>query len=193
MTRWPQPLAHRWTFVDAVSQATPLAIVKEKLKDGLAFADISPMLPNYVDLFMGKQGGCLGEISALLLLLGGFYLLAKKVIRWHIPVFVIGTVFIFSALLWQSAPERFAPPLFHLLTGGLFLGAIYMATDLVTSPMTIGGMIIFAIGIGILTVLIRVFGAYPEGMSFAILIMNAFVPLIDQFTKPKKYGKVAHG
>ena len=115
-------------------------------------------------------------------------MLVKKIITWHIPVSIIGTVIIFSSILNLVNPEAYAGPAFHILTGGLLLGAIFMATDYVTSPMSNKGMIIYGIGIGILTVVIRVFGAYPEGVSFAILIMNAFVPLINISSKPKRFG-----
>jgi electron transport complex protein RnfD len=118
----------------------------------------------------------------------------RKIITWHIPVSILGTVFLFTGILWLVNPDRFADPLFHLFTGGLMLGAIYMATDYVTSPMTSRGMLIYGVGIGIVTVLIRIFGAYPEGVQFAILIFNGFTPLINKYVKPNRFGKeVAHG
>jgi electron transport complex protein RnfD len=126
----------------------------------------------------------------VLLIFGFGYMLYKKIITWHIPVTIVGTVFAFSGILWLANPVRFADPVFHVLSGGLMLGAIFMATDYVTSPMTIRGMVIFGVGIGILTVLIRVFGSYPEGVSFAILIMNAFVPVINKYVKPARFGEV---
>ncbi len=193
MTSWPAPLLNRWKFVDAVTAATPLSIAQEGLKNGMTSPQILSSLPSYQELFLGYRGGCLGEVSVLLLILGGLYLLHRKVIRPQIPFAVIGSVLGFSALLWAFNPSANMPPVFHILTGGVFLGAIFMATDMVTSPMTASGMVIFGIAIGILTVIIRVFGAYPEGMSFAILIMNAFVPLIDSLIKPRKYGMVSHG
>ena len=144
--------------------------------------------------FVGNMEGCIGEISALFILLGGLYMLYRRIITWHIPVSIFATVFIFSGILHLVNPEQYISPMFHLLTGGLFLGAIYMATDMVTSPMSSKGMIIFGIGIGALTIIIRTWGAYPEGVSFAILIMNAFVPLINRYIKPKRFGKeVKHG
>jgi electron transport complex protein RnfD len=146
-------------------------------------------IPDHMHLFLGQMGGSLGEVSALALILGFIWLLYKKVITWHIPVFVVGTIFAFSGVLWLADPMSNASPLFHILTGGVMLGAIYMATDLVTSPMTKKGMILFAFGIGMITVIIRKFGAYPEGVSFAILIMNAFVPLINKYIKPKRFGE----
>jgi electron transport complex protein RnfD len=169
------------TAVDAVTSATPLS--------ALAEGGISAVSPNYFDYFIGVMGGSLGEISALALLVGGIYLLIRKVINWRIPVIYILTVFVFTGILWLINPTQFANPLFHILTGGLMLGAIFMATDMVTSPMTKAGMVVFALGCGILTVIIRVFGSYPEGVSFAILIMNAFVPLINRGFRPKMYGK----
>ncbi len=195
MTSWPVPIVTRFKLIDAVTSATPLSIVKEGLKNNVATSDLMSKLPNYSDLFFGQIGGCIGEVSALALLLGGAYLLYRKVITWHIPVAMIGAIVLFSGILWGADPERYMDPMFHILTGGVFLGAIYMATDMVTSPMTPKGMLIFGILIGLITVVIRIFGAYPEGVSFAILIMNAFVPLIDKFCKPKKYGliKVKNG
>ena len=145
-------------------------------------------LPDYGDLLFGNIGGSLGEISALLLLIGFAFLLIRKVITWHIPVSVIGSVFIFTGIIWLINPEQNIDPLYHILTGGVMLGAIYMATDMVTSPMSKTGQIIFGIGIGIITVCIRLWGAYPEGISFAILVMNAFTPLINNYIKPKHFG-----
>jgi electron transport complex protein RnfD len=146
-----------------------------------------------MDLFLGKMMGSAGEVAAITLLLGLIYMLWKKIITWHIPVTILLTVLIFTASLNFASPEKFAPPLFHLLTGGLMLGAIFMATDYVTSPMANKGMIIYGVGIGIITVLIRTFGAYPEGVQFAILIMNGFTPLINKYVKPKRFGEVKNG
>jgi electron transport complex protein RnfD len=151
-------------------------------------------IPDHMQLFLGQMGGSLGEISALALVAGFAWMLYKRIITWHIPVFMVATVFIFTGILWWANPDKNASPVFHILTGGLMLGAIYMATDYVTSPMTKAGMIIYAVGIGLITVIIRVFGAYPEGVAFSILIMNAFVPLINKFIKPTRFGKeVMHG
>jgi len=148
-----------------------------------------PEIPSFLHLLIGKTMGSAGEVSALALLIGMLYMMYRKIISWHIPITILGTVFIFTGILWLANPDRFADPLFHLLTGGLMLGAIYMATDYVTSPMTGRGMIIYGVGIGIVTVLIRTFGAYPEGVQFAILIFNGFTPLINKFVKPKRFGK----
>jgi len=192
MTSWPEP--GQWLmYTDAVTGATPLGALKE----GLAFrsvGEIMPELPSFLQLFLGNMKGSSGEVAAFALLIGMVYMLYKKIISWHIPVSILGTVFIFTGILWLANPERFAHPVFHLLTGGLMLGAIYMATDYVTSPMTKKGMLIYGTGIGVVTVLIRVFGAYPEGVQFAILIFNGFTPLINKYIKPARFGKeVARG
>jgi Na+-translocating ferredoxin:NAD+ oxidoreductase subunit D len=186
MTSWPNITK---TVVDATTEATPLAIVKEGMQSGTPLTEIMPSLPGYNDLLMGNFSGSLGEVSALLLLLGFGYMLAKKIITWHIPIITLGTIALFTGILWQVNPEQFANPLFHLLSGGAMLGAIYMATDMVTSPMTKRGQAIYSIGIGVITVCIRTWGAYPEGISFAILIMNAFTPIINSYIKPKRFGE----
>jgi len=192
MTSWPQP--GQWmSYTDALTGATPLGIMKE----GLAMksvGEIMPELPSLLNLFLGRMMGSSGEVAAIALLVGMVYLLIRKIITWHIPISILGTVFIFTGILWLVNPDRFANPVFHLLTGGLMLGAIYMATDYVTSPMTVKGMLIYGVGIGIVTVLIRIFGAYPEGVQFAILIFNGFTPLLNKYVKPRRFGKeVAHG
>ena len=176
---------------DGFSGATPLGLLKEGLKSGKTISEITAQLPSHFDLFWGNMSGSLGEISAVALLLGGLYMLWKKIITWHTPIAVLGTVFIFEGILWLANPDRFMDPMFHLFTGGVMLGAIFMATDMVSSPMTHVGQLIFGVGIGIITVLIRNFGAYPEGISFAILIMNAFTPLINAYVKPARFGRVA--
>jgi len=190
MTSWPKPIESARQLTDAVTGPTPLAVVKEGINNGEAVSDLMTKIPTYVDMLLGNSGGSLGEVSAIALIIGGIYLLFKKNITWHTPVSFIGSVVIFSGILWLVNPEQFVNPLFHLVTGGLMLGVFFMATDMVTSPMSVKGMLIFGAGIGILTILIRVFGAYPEGVSFAILIMNAFVPLINKAFKPKRFGEV---
>ncbi len=190
MTSWPKVQVLNFALTDAETGATPLAIVKEGIKNGQSFSTILDSMPTtYSDMFFGQMGGSLGEISALALIIGGIFLLSKKIITWHIPISILATVAIFTGILHGVNPDNYADPLFHLLTGGLMLGAIFMATDMVTSPMSSKGMIIFGVGIGIITVLIRVWGAYPEGMSFAILIMNGFTPLINRWTKPSRFGE----
>ncbi len=190
MTSWP---TNRLIEIDALTSATPLAILKEGIKNGETISQLGDKIPSHMQLFMGVMGGSLGEVAAFALLLGFIWLLYKKVITWHIPVSIFTTIFIFTGILWIINPDKFADPIFHLLTGGVVLGAIYMATDYVTSPMTIKGMLIYGIGIGVITVLIRVWGAYPEGVSFAILIMNAFVPLLNKYVKPNRFGEVKNG
>jgi len=187
MTSWPQP--GQWLkYTDALTGATPLGVMKEGLATKTV-GEIMPELPSFLNLFLGNSMGSAGEVAAFALLIGLIYLLYKKIISWHIPISILGTVFLFTGILWLANPERFADPLFHMLSGGLLLGAIYMATDYVTSPMTSKGMLIYGIGIGIVTVLIRIFGAYPEGVQFAILIFNGFTPLLNKYIKPKRFGK----
>ncbi|MBP8959909.1 MAG: RnfABCDGE type electron transport complex subunit D [Bacteroidales bacterium] len=189
-----QPQKQGKGYTDVVTGATPLGTLKQGLRNGENISQIMEQVPSHMQMFYGYKGGSMGEVAALALLIGFAYLLIKKVITWHIPVAVIGTVVIFTTILWLVNPEKNADPLFHILTGGILLGAIFMATDYVTSPMVPAAMILYGIGIGVITILIRVFGAYPEGVSFAILIMNAFVPLMNAYIKPKRFGEeVKHG
>ncbi len=193
MTRWHAPLhperwaSLAWLLPDASTSATPLDIAKTALTAGetLPFEWNSPMIMRF---FVGNMNGSIGEISALALLLGAAYLLARRVISWHIPVAYIGTVALFAGLLRLFDPTHNLPVLFHLLAGGLMLGALYMATDYTTSPLTRKGQLIYGVGCGLLTMLIRRWGGYPEGVSFAILLMNAVTPLINQYTRPGVYG-----
>jgi Na+-translocating ferredoxin:NAD+ oxidoreductase subunit D len=189
MTSWPVPAGIRTGYADAITGATPLAIIKEGIKNGESLSDLMSKVPTTLQMIVGKMGGSLGEVAAFALVAGFIYMLYKKIITWHIPVSVIGSVAVFTTILWMANPETNATPVFHLLSGGLLLGAIFMATDYVTSPMNPKAMIIYGSGIGILTVIIRVWGAYPEGVSFAILIMNAFVPLMNAYIKPKRFGE----
>jgi Na+-translocating ferredoxin:NAD+ oxidoreductase subunit D len=222
LTSWPMPIQSRADYLDALTGPTPLAVMKDGFKNGEQVSVLMEKVPSHLQLFIGNMGGSLGEVAAAALILGCIFMLIRKIITWHIPVSILGTVFIFTGLLWifsleghqaiintfgvelpyleymdktqnELVPFHMADPVFHLLTGGILLGAIFMATDYVTSPMTPKGQIIFGTGIGILTVVIRVFGAYPEGISFAILIMNAFVPLINMYVKPKRFGEVKNG
>ena len=189
MTTWPKPLGLASSYVDAETGATPLAILKEALKSGQSVTEVmsSGNIAGYREMFLGNMGGSLGEVAAIALLVGFVYMLFRKIITWHIPVTIFATVFVFSGILYLCNPEHFVSPVFHLLSGGMMLGAIFMATDYVTSPMAVKGMVIYGIGIGIITVIVRVFGAYPEGMSFAILIMNGFTPLINRYCKPARF------
>lgn len=193
MTSWPQP--GLWMeYMDARTGATPLAIIKQI---AMGNKEALEQLPSAFSLLLGVPSdcqfgaGCLGEVSELALLLGLIYLLWKKIITWHIPVSIIVTVFAFTGIMHLVNPNIYVSPIFHLCSGGLLLGAVFMATDYVTSPMSKRGMLIYGVCIGLLTVIIRLFGAYPEGMSFAILIMNAFTPLINTYVKPKRFGEVA--
>ena len=182
MTTWPVPAIA--AEVDAVSTATVLGLL----------SDTPEALPALQEMFLGTVAGSLGEISALALLLGLGYLLWKRIITWHIPVSILVTVALFSGVLYLLNPVSMYHPLIHLFSGGLMLGAIFMATDYVTSPMTKKGMLIYGVGIGFVTMAIRFWGAYPEGISFAILLMNALTPLINNYTTPKRFGEVvAHG
>lgn len=187
MTTWPVPGQSFGTYLDAETGATPLAIMKQAVKSG--DASVLDQLPKAWDMLIGNTGGCLGEICALAIVLGLIFMLWKKIITWHIPVSIIVTVFVFSGLMHLANPV-YASPVAEVLSGGLLLGAVFMATDYVTSPMSKKGQIIYGVAIGFLTVVIRSFGAYPEGMSFAILIMNAFTPLINNYCKPKRFGEV---
>jgi len=189
MTSWPVPKGFGTGYLDAVTGATPLAVIKEGLKNGEPISDLIARIPTPSQMFLGDMGGSMGEVAAIALLIGFAWLLIRKVITWHIPVSVIGSLALFTAILWRVNPEKNASPMFHILAGGVLLGAIFMATDYVTSPMVPKAMLIYGCGIGIITVIIRVYGAYPEGVSFAILIMNAFVPLMNSYIKPKRFGE----
>ena len=191
MTRWPKPIVSREYFsfagmddkiLDTVTGPTPLGKLQEEGVEGISETS------GYADMVLGQMGGSMGEISAIALVVGGLYLLYRRVITWHIPVAYLGSSFALAAILWFADPTQYADPFFHLVTGGLILGVFYMATDYVSSPISAKGQIIFGVGAGVLTILIRVFGSYPEGVSFAILLMNAATPLINNRFKPKRFG-----
>lgn len=169
MSRYAMPIIY-----DTISSATPLAILSGKTTEEL---------PSITKMLLGIRGGALGETCAVTLILGGIYLLVRKVISWHTPVAFIGTVFVFTLLLGQN-------PVYHVLSGGLLLGAIFMATDYATTPYTKAGKLVFGIGCGIITVAIRMWGSYPEGVSFSILLMNILTPYINKLTKTKPFGGV---
>jgi electron transport complex protein RnfD len=212
MTTWTLPaesgalVPHAIFGVDAVTGATPLAALKgavaeaARAKEALPLEKLSPSIADIRALFFGNVGGCIGETSALALLVGGIWLLWRRIITWHIPVIYTATVFLLSvALQIPRAAEAGGSEgltlllnmgIFQILAGGLFLGAWFMATDMVTSPMTGKGKMVFAAGAGVLVVLIRSVGGYPEGVCYSILLMNMAVPLIDRFTRPKKFGFV---
>jgi len=183
LSAWPK---HMTTFTkpfDTITSATPLALLKEQKLSSLAEAGIS-----YMDLFIGNRGGCIGEVCILALLLGAAYLFYKKLITWHIPFSYMGSVVVMSWIFGSREGLFMGDVLFHFLSGGLVLGAFFMATDYVTSPLTYKGQIIFGVGCGFLTCVIRFWGGYPEGVSYAILMMNMAVPLIDRWIRPRRYG-----
>ena len=182
MTTWPLARCGAWC-PDGTTGATVLSLVKSA-RFGKGFGD----MPGVVDMLLGKMGGSFGEVSAIALLLGGVYLLLRHVISWHIPLSVLVGATVLSGAMWLSNSTIYASPVVHLLSGGMLLGAIFMATYYATSPMSKPGMLIYGLCIGLLAVTIRIWGAYPEGMSFAILIMNAMVPLINRYVKPRKFG-----
>lgn len=185
MTLWPE--TGQWfSYTDAITGATPLSIIKG-LSSGIE-GYTADMLPSTLTMLLGGHGGSLGEVSALALLVGGLYLIYQRIITWHIPVAVLASSGLLSGLMYIINPAVYASPVVHLLSGGMMLGAFFMATDYVTSPMSKRGQLLFGAMIGVLTILIRLFGAYPEGMSFAILIMNAFTPLINTYIKPEHFG-----
>ena len=182
MTDWTRPKGFIGGGLDALSGATPLGLAKEGGVAAIEGLD-------YMDMLFFNIGGSVGELSAIAILIGFVYLLVRRVIRPYITLSILATVAVFSGIFWAINPEQFTDPVFNLLTGGLLLGSVFMATEYVTSPMSNLGGIIFGVGIGVITMLIRYFGAYPEGVSFAILIMNCFVPLINKVCHTKKYGR----
>ncbi|MDY5969282.1 MAG: RnfABCDGE type electron transport complex subunit D, partial [Bacteroidales bacterium] len=175
---------------DTMSGATPLGLIKEGLKQGQTMETImsSPDMPSLANIFFGHIGGSLGEVSALAILVGAIFLVCRRIISWHIPVSFIGTAFVMSGILWLAKPDMYLDPVHTILTGGIMLGACFMATDMVTSPMTKWGQVVFGIGCGLLTILIRNWGNYPEGVSFAILLMNAVTPLLNRWFKPVRFA-----
>jgi electron transport complex protein RnfD len=186
MTSWVKPGPLFSGTIDVVTTATPLSEMKTHLMvkgtlEGFAMGDLwNPLV--------GNIGGCIGETSVIALLIGAGFLLYRGYITWHIPVTFIGTIFILSGLFWLINPDQYMNPVFHIFTGGLMLGAFYMATDMVTSPITNRGMMVFGVGCGVITIIIRLFGGYPEGVSYSILLMNAATPLIDRYTRPTTFG-----
>ena len=188
MTTWPQanPIFEKGFFADAVTGPTPLGILKESGVGSLAQAGDM----QFLDMVLGNRGGAFGEVCAIALLIGALYLIIRKVIDWQTPLTILLTVFVFTGICWLISPESYIAPWYHIVYGGLLLGAFFMATDMVTTPMTIRGKMLFGFGVGLITVVIRLWGAYPEGVSFAILIMNAFTPLINKAFKPKVFGVV---
>ena len=174
MTSWPLPMVNRESYLDATTGATMLGQMK--------MGELSPENVDIMNIFIGNMGGSLGEMSAIALIIGGLYMLMRGIITWHIPVTMIGTVALFSLCMGIN-------PLVSVLSGGVLLGAIFMATDYVTSPMTRRGQVMYGMMIGLITMVIRLWGAYPEGVSFAILIMNGFTPLINKLIRPRMFGE----
>jgi len=191
MTTWPKPL-QGFATIDGETAATPLALLKHISQVSAEDLNGIDMANGFDSLKMlvGDTGGSMGEVCEVAILIGLAYMLWKRIITWHIPVSIIATAAVCFGLLHLADPAQFANPKFELVSGGLLLGAVFMATDYVTSPMSKKGQIIYGCAIGFLTVVIRTWGAYPEGMSFAILIMNAFTPLINTYCKPKRFGEV---
>ncbi len=180
MTTWTPPVS---LTVDTVTYATPLANLK--FEEAVAQGTLTPLK----DLFWGNIGGCLGETSALALLVGAVYLMARRTIDWRVPAGILLSLSAFTGVFWLVSPDKYASPLFHVLSGGLLIGAFFMATDMVTSPITPRGSWIYALGIGIMVGVIRLFGGFPEGVMYSILFMNAFVPILNRYTRPRILGE----
>jgi electron transport complex protein RnfD len=178
---------------DAISGATLLGQVKTELGRGVELGQVLPDLYHVSSIGLGTMSGSLGETSALLLLLGGLYLLARRIITWHTPLAMLATLALLAGVMHLVDPAHYAAPLFHLLSGGVMLGAFFIATDLVTSPGTPRGQLVYGASIGLLVYVIRTFGGYPEGVAFAVLIMNAMTPLIDHYLRPRIYGRDRSG
>lgn len=185
MTTWPLPSVNLWNYTDAITGATALGLMRNDATTGATMHDVAgteTTVIDYADYFFGNMAGSMGEVCAVALLLGFAYLLWRKVISWHIPVAIMATAAAIAICFGRD-------PLTEICSGGLLLGAIFMATDYVTSPMTHRGMIIYGIGIGIITMVIRLWGSYPEGVSFSILMMNGVTPLINRYVKPRRFGE----
>lgn len=187
MTTWPVPRS-LFSGIDAKTGATPLGDLQVARLTGKGIGKAAEL--NLLDAFIGNIGGSIGEISAIALLIGAVYLLYKQYITWHIPVSMIGTVLVFSGIFWVIDPGKYINPLFHLFTGGLIIGAFFMATDMVTCPVTLKGQLLFGFGCGLITIIIRMWGGYPEGVSFAIVLMNILSPMIDRYIRPVRYGAI---
>jgi electron transport complex protein RnfD len=209
MTAWviPQPLfsasapgfgeALAITFggqtLDGVTSASALGHVKTELTRGIPVSQSAAQVPDLMDMALGLRAGSLGETSLLLILAGGLFLLWRRIISWHIPVAFLGTLLAMGTLFNAINPDRFAGGLFHLVSGASFLGAFFIATDYVTSPVSKPGQLVFGVGCGLLTWLIRNFAGYPEGVAFAVLLMNSLTPIIDQYTRPRRFGRTRQG
>ena len=184
MTTWIPPATIK---INTATLATPLGNLK--FEDAISQGTLTPLK----ELFFGNTGGCLGETSALFLILGGLFLLFRRVSDWRIPLGILLSLTVFTGAFWLVNPEKYASPLFHILAGGLLIGALFMATDMVSSPITSLGTWIYALGIGILVGLIRLFGGFPEGVMYSILFMNTFVPLLNRYARPRILGERKKG
>ncbi len=178
---------------DSVSAASALGHVKTELSRGIPVTQSIAEVPPLMDMVRGTRAGSLGETSAILLLAGGLFLMARRIISWHTPLAVMGSLFFMGTVFHGLDPARFTDGMFHLMSGATFLGAFFIATDYVTSPVSKQGQLVFGVGVGVLTWLIRTFAGYPEGMAFAILLMNSLTPIIDQYTRPRAFGRSRKG
>lgn len=181
------------TLPDAMTSATPLGHIKTELSRGIPVLESIAQVPALSDMLLGLRAGSLGETSALLILAGGLFLLFKRIISWHIPAALVAGLLLPAAIAHAIDPARYAGPLFHLFAGATFLGAFFIATDYVTSPVSKPGQLIFGAGCGLLTWIIRTYAGYPEGMAFAVLLMNSLAPIIDQYTRPRVFGRARSG
>ena len=178
---------------DTVSAASALGYIKTELSRGIPVTQSMAKVPDLMDMALGYRAGSLGETSAILILGGGLFLMAKRIITWHIPLSLMGGLFVIAEIFHIANPAHFASGTFHLMSGATFLGAFFIATDYVTSPVSKKGQIVYGLGIGLLTWLIRNFAGYPEGMAFAVLLMNGLAPIIDQYTRPRAFGRDSKG
>ncbi|MFN3077116.1 MAG: RnfABCDGE type electron transport complex subunit D [Alphaproteobacteria bacterium] len=179
--------------LDSISSASALGLVKTELSRGVPVNESMAKVPGLADMMLGYHAGSFGETASLLILAGGLFLLYRRVISWHIPVTVIGTVFLMATIAHLADPGRYASGVFHVLSGATLLGAFFIATDYVTSPVSKQGQLVFGVGVGLLTWVIRTYAGYPEGMGFAVLLMNAMTPLIDHHIRPRTFGRTRKG
>jgi electron transport complex protein RnfD len=179
--------------IDTMSAASALGVVKTGLSMGVSASESVAKTPQLLDMIIGQRAGSMGETSAVLVVAGGLYLMAKRIISWHIPVSMLATLFVFGTVFHLVNPARFTDGLFHLVNGATFLGAFFIATDYVTSPTSKRGQLVFGFGCGLMTWVIRTFAGYPEGVAFAVLLMNSLTPIIDQYTRPRVFGRTRKG
>jgi electron transport complex protein RnfD len=178
---------------DTVSAASALGYIKTELSRGIPVTQSMSQVPELMDMALGYRAGSMGETSALLILGGGLFMMFRRVISWHIPVSMMGGLFLIAEVFHMVDPAHFTSGAFHLMSGATFLGAFFIATDYVTSPVSKKGQLIFGLGCGLLTWIIRNFAGYPEGVAFAVLLMNGLAPIIDQYTRPRAFGRTSKG